>query len=140
MILLDTNVISALMRRESDEVVLGWLNAQAAPSLWTTTINEMEVRYGIESLATGRRRDELERAFDDFLTVVIKDRMVAFDTAAARKAAELMAERKRRGRPGELRDTMIAGIALATNATIATRNVAHFGDPGLKVVNPWGLL
>jgi toxin FitB len=137
MILLDTNVLSELMRRGSDGVVERWVNQQAPPSVWITAVTEMEIRYGIESLAQGRRRGELEQAFERVVKELIEGRVAVFDTPAARAAAQLMAARKRRGRPGEIRDTMIAGIALASNATIATRNVAHFADTDLQVVDPW---
>ncbi len=138
MILLDTNVISELMRQESDGVVVRWLDQQASPSVWTTSVAEMEIRYGIALLATGRRQEVLERTFENFLRDVIEYRVAAFDRAAARAAAGLMADRKRRERPGEIRDALIAGIALASNATVATRNVAHFADFNISVVNPWG--
>ena len=137
MIFLDTNVISELMREESDGTVARWLDQQVAASVWTTSVVEMEIRYGIESLTVGRRREALKRTFEKFLEDVIEFRVAAFDRPAAQAAAELMAERRRRGRPGEIRDTLIAGIALASNATIATRNVAHFTDLSINVVNPW---
>ena len=137
MILLDTNVISELMRVESDGVAVRWLDRQAGPSVWTTAVAEMEIRYGIASLAAGRRREELRQRFELFVRDVIENRVATFDRAAAQAAAELMAERKRRGRSVEIRDTMIAGIALASNATLATRNVAHFADLKVPVVDPW---
>src|SRR5271163_3176914 len=117
--------------------VARWLDSQASVSLWITTVTEMEIQYGILALAPGRRRESLSEGFQRFLQDVIKERVAVFDTAAARAAATLMAARRRLGRPGEMRDTMIAGIALASNATIATRNVAHFADTDLKVVDPW---
>lgn len=137
MIFLDTNVISELMREESDGTVARWLDQQIAASVWTTSVVEMEIRYGIESLATGRRRELLDRTFEKFLEDVLEFRVAAFDRSAARAAAELMADRRRRGHPGEIRDTLIAGIALASNATVATRNVLHFADCNVSVVNPW---
>jgi toxin FitB len=138
MIVLDTNVISELMLPQPDLSVAQWLDRQAVTSLWITTVAEMEIRYGILLLSPSRRRDVLASAFERFVSEVIVDRVAVFDVAAARAAAELMAERKRRGRPGEIRDTLIAGIALASNATVATRNVAHFADFNISVVNPWG--
>ena len=137
MILLDTNVISELMRQESDVIVVSWLDQQPASSVWTTSVAEMEIRYGIEILATGRRQALLTRTFEEFLRGIIEYRVAAFERSAARAAATLMADRKRRGRPGEIRDTLIAGIALASNATVATRNIAHFADFNINVVNPW---
>jgi toxin FitB len=137
MIVLDTNVVSELMLPHPEVSVAQWLDRQAVASLWITTVAEMEIRYGILSLGPSRRRDILATAFDRFVTEVIADRVAVFDVAAARAAAELMAARKRRGRPGEIRHTMIAGIALASNATVATRNVEHFADLDINVVNPW---
>jgi predicted nucleic acid-binding protein len=137
MILLDTNVVSELMLPRPDLSVARWLDRQAVASLWITTISEMEVRYGIVSLGASRRRDALASAFDRFVSEIIVDRVAVFDVPAARAAAELMADGKRRGRPGEIRDTLIAGIASASNATVATRNVAHFADSDINVVNPW---
>ncbi len=137
MIILDTNVVSELMLPRPEVSVAQWVDRQAIASLWITTVAEMEIRYGILSLGPGRRRDALASAFERFISEVIADRVAVFDVAAARAAAELMAARKRRGRPGEIRDTMIAGIALASNAIVATRNVAHFADTDVHVVDPW---
>jgi predicted nucleic acid-binding protein len=100
----------------------------------------METRFGIVALPAGRRRVHLATAFEGFVANTILHRVATCDTAAARAAAEIKAMRKRSGRPIEIRDTMIAGIALAPNATILTRltrNVAHFADLDLRIVNPW---
>ena len=137
MILLDTNVLSALMHPESSEQILRWLDRQARSSVWTSSVTLMEIRYGLMIMPLGRRREILEREMENVLLKDIEGRIAHFDAAAAEEAAELMALRKQRGRPGELRDTMIAGIALATRATLATRNVAHFADLTVAVVNPW---
>jgi toxin FitB len=137
MIVLDTNVVSELMLPGADISVISWTDRQPASSLWITTVTEMEIRFGIVALPTGRRRDNLATAFEGFVANMILDRVATFDIAAARAAADIMAMRKRRGRPVEIRDTMIAGIALASNASVATRNVAHFADLDLRVVNPW---
>ena len=137
MIVLDTNVVSELMLPGADISVISWTDRQPASSLWITTVTEMEIRFGIVALPTGRRRDNLVTAFEGFVANMILDRVATFDIAAARAAADIMAMRKRRGRPVEIRDTIIAGIALASNASVATRNVAHFADLDLRVVNPW---
>lgn len=136
MILLDTNVISALMRQSPDKMVVDWLDKQPRTSVWTTSITVLEVRFGLQIMTGGKRRTALMRAFDSVLDK-IAHRVVPFDLAAAQQAAELMASRRREGRPGDLRDTMIAGIALAKHATLATRNTAHFGDISVPLVNPW---
>jgi len=137
MILLDTNVLSALMRREPDKAVAFWLDDQPRLSIWTTSISVMELRSGVQILPAGRKRLELDQALEILLAEKIADRVAPFDAVAARHAADLMAARHKKERPVELRDTMIAGIALAHHASIATRNTAHFEDLTVRVVNPW---
>lgn len=137
MILLDTNVLSALMHTRPDPVVVDWLDSQAPESVWTTAVSVFEIRFGIELLPPGRRRKALAEAFDGMLREDLNGRIAAFDSAAAEEAAELAARRQRRGRPVDLRDTQIAGIALARRAGLATRNVRHFDGLTVSVVNPW---
>lgn len=137
MIILDTNVLSALMRAIPDEVILNWLDRQPETSIWTTTITLMELRYGVQSMPSGRRQDTMKRELEAVLREEIEGRYAVFDIPAAEQAAELMASRKLKGRPVDHRDTMIAGIALATHATLATRNTSHFADLSVLVVNPW---
>jgi toxin FitB len=136
MIILDTNVLSALMRQERDQDVVGWLDRQPRSSVWTTSITVLEIRFGLQILSTGRRRSALTEGFEKLLAS-LGQRVAAFDMAAAGLASDLMAARHRKGRPGDLRDTMIAGIALAQHATLATRNTAHFEDASIPLVNPW---
>ena len=137
MILLDTNVLSALMSPKPDQAVLNWLNRQPESSIWTTTITLMELRFGVASLPVGRRRQVLAQGLDEVLMKEIEGRIVAFDSAAAEQAAELSALRRRSGTLVGFRDTMIAGIVLATRATLATRNTPDFADLKVPVVNPW---
>ena len=137
MIILDTNVISALMQREPDRVVVAWLDRQPRLSIWTTSITVFEVRQGLNTLPASKRRESLRRGFEELLHECVADRIAAFDTAAADGAAELVAARRAKGRTGGIPDTMIAGIAIATRATIATRNTSHFDDLPTPVVNPW---
>jgi predicted nucleic acid-binding protein len=137
MILLDTNVLSALMRQKPDREVIHWLDRQPRTSVWTTAITVFEIRFGLQVMPAGKRRTALIADFDQLLENLIQQRVAQFDTAAAQAAADLMAERQKQGRPGELRDTMIAGIVLATHATLATRNTKHFDDIASSVVNPW---
>lgn len=138
MIVLDTNVISALMRKEPEKPVVKWLDGQPAASVWITAITVMEVRFGLQTMPNGRRQNALISSFELMLKSVIEGRIASFDAEAGIHAAELMAQRKRRGRPAEVRDTMIAGIVLANRATLATRNTQHFEDLPLTVINPWG--
>lgn len=137
MIILDTNVLSALMRRIPDELVIDWLDSQPRTSIWTTSVTTLEVRFGLQSMPSGKRRNALMRAFDIVLENKIERRIAPFDAAAAQEAGDLMAIRHKKGRPGDLRDTMIAGIVLACRATLATRNTSHFEDLSVPVVNPW---
>ena len=137
MILLDTNVLSALMRRTPDLSVIAWLDRQPPTSVWTTSITILEVRFGLQVMATGKKRSALLELFDRVLTEKMERRVASFDILAAQHAAEMMAVRQKSGRPGELRDTMIAGIVLASRATLATRNTRHFDDLPISLVNPW---
>jgi len=134
MIILDTDVLSALMLSEPDEAVASWLDRQARNSIWTTSVTLFEIRYGLEIMPTGRRRSGMESAFARLIREKLESRVVVFDEAAADAAAILMGRRRRNG---QLRDTMVAGIALAQRAALATRNVRHFDDIDVTVVNPW---
>ena len=137
MIVLDTNVLSALMRKDPDDSVVGWLDRQPAESIWITTITLFESRLGLALLPAGRRRRLLEAAFDKLLMEDLENRVLDFDSAAANQAAALAAERQAAGRPVDMRDTQLAGIAVARRATIATRNVRHFEGLRVRVVDPW---
>jgi toxin FitB len=137
MIILDTNVLSEVMRHPADDKVIEWLDKQARTSVWTSSITILEIRYGLQILPTGKRRSVLIETFERVLVEKLQSRIVSFDLAAAQHAGDLMALRHRKGRPGELRDTMIAGIVLASHATLATRNTSHFEDLSVPVVNPW---
>jgi predicted nucleic acid-binding protein len=137
MIVLDTNVLSALMRPSADQKVVGWLDKQPRSSIWTTSVTILEICFGLQILLLGKRRTILNQAFEQVLVDKLERRVAPFDTVAAQQAADLMALRRKKGRPGELRDTMIAGIVLACHATLATRNISHFEDLSVPVVNPW---
>lgn len=137
MIVLDTNVLSALMQSRPEPAVVRWLDAQAVESVWITSITLFEVRMGLALLPAGRRRKALETAFEQLLVEDLENRVLAFDEAAARRAAELAAARQRAGRPVDFRDTQIAGVVLARRAVLATRNVRHFQELDTAVVNPW---
>ncbi len=136
MIILDTNVLSALMRQVPDPRVVVWLDQQPRASIWTTAITILEVRFGLQIMEAGKRRALLMEAFDGLLHK-LGHRVAPFDADAAQKAGDLMASRHRKGRPGDLRDTMIAGVALARHAALATRYTTHFADAGLALINPW---
>ena len=137
MIILDTNVLSALAGQTPRANVVSWLDSQPPESIWITSITVFEARFGIETMTKGRRKRQLETRFEEFLRLDIKNRVLEFDAIAATVAARLAAERQRAGRPVDFRDTQIAGIAMARKATLATRNVRHFQGLVITVVNPW---
>ena len=137
MIVLDTNVLSALMRQKPEAPVVAWLDRQPAESVWITSITLFETRLGVALLPKGRRQQALEAAFARLLEEDLQNRVLDFDSAAATEAASLAAQRQKAGRPVDMRDTQIAGIALARRATLATRNVRHFRDLNVPVVDPW---
>jgi predicted nucleic acid-binding protein len=138
MIILDTNVLSALMRQTPEPEVVAWLDQQPRTSIWTTSITLLEISFGLQVLAAGKRRTALMKAFKELLQA-IDHRIASFDGEAAEHAAALMASRQKKGRPGDLRDTMIAGITLAHHASLATRNTLHFDDISMPLINPWNI-
>ena len=140
MIILDTNVLSALMRTIPDAAVLHWLDRQPAASVWITSITLFETRFGLALLPAGRRQQVLEAAFDDLLREDLENRILDFDSAAATAAASLAAARQKSGRPVDMRDAQIAGIVLARRATLATRNIRHFVDLKISIIDPWAPL
>ena len=137
MILLDTNVISELLRPAPNSQVVRWFDSQADSSLGTTAITTFELHSGLMAMPPGRRKTALESLLTAILNRAVQERVFSFDREAAQQAAELNADRQRRGHLVEIRDTMIAGIVLATGATLATRNVRHFEEIAGRVVNPW---
>ena len=139
MIILDTNVLSALMQHAPDRQVISWLDQQPRTSVWTTSVTVLEVRFGLQVMPLGKRRAHLVLAFETLLSDKVEGRIAPFDAVAASLAADLMASRHKRGRPGDLRDTMIAGIVLAHKASLATRNTPHFEDLLVPVINPWAI-
>jgi toxin FitB len=136
-IVLDTNVLSALMRRDVDPVVVAWLDDQPPESIWTTAVTVFEIRSGLEILADGRRRRQLEEAFDRALEDDFEGRVLGFEQSAALEAASIAARRRQAGQPIEIRDAQIGGIVAARRATLATRNTRHFGDMGIAMVDQW---
>jgi len=136
MIILDTNVVSEVMRPGPDLAVIAWLDRQPRSSIWTTSITVFEIRLGLQLMPHGKRRDIYTQAFENLIER-IDQRVAPFETESAEHAIILTASRKLRGRPREDRDTMIAGIVLSRHAALATRNVGHFDDISAPVVNPW---
>jgi len=139
-IIVDTNVISELMRPEPNPKVLAWIAAQPRAQLYTTHINQIEILYGIAVLPEGRRRDALKAAADGMFAEDFAGRLLPFGASAATRYAEIMLSRRHLGKPIEGFDALIAAIALAAGATVATRDVGGFSDCGLAIVDPWAAL
>jgi predicted nucleic acid-binding protein len=136
-IVLDTNVVSELMRPKPDVKVTSWLNGLIRQEVWITTISIFELRFGIEIHAKGQRRSHLEDSLARILEVGFHDRVLSFDEKAANAAARLSAKQRIMGRSKEVRDTFIAGIVSAHRADLATRNVRHFQGLDIRVIDPW---
>jgi hypothetical protein len=137
MIVLDTNVISEFMGPAPEQRVAQWMDLQSRSSVWTTSINVYEIRSGLLAMPDGKRRAALVMKFEQLLQSGLEGRILDFDSDSALRAAELSVDRRRRGRPVDARDTMIAGIVIASHATLATRNVKHFEEIAPSLVNPW---
>lgn len=137
MIVLDTNVLSALMRPDENESIVQWANGWPPETLWTSCITVYEIRYGLLLMAEGRRKLQAGVFFDSMLSSIFGDRILEFDQPAAEQAAIVAAKQRLRGRNVGVPDTQIAGIAISRGATLATRNVRDFADLGLKLADPW---
>ena len=137
MILLDTNVISEIMRPRPDGRVVDWMNETASSSLFVSSITIAEIHFGLELLPDGRRRIDLESRFEQFLSRGFNQRIVSFDLPAARIYGALMAHRQKAGTPLASLDGQIASIARVHGFAVATRNTDHFTDCGIELVNPF---
>lgn len=137
MIVLDTNVLSEIMRREPDAAVAAWISARPASSLFTTTVTQAEILYGVRLLPSAKRRTRLEAVVGDMFTTDFAGRVLPFDQAAAQVYAEIAVARRRAGRPISQFDAQIAAIARSRDAGVATRNGADFEGCGIGVIDPW---
>jgi len=137
MILLDTNVISELMRIKPAQIVLDWFGQCDAADLFISAITEAELRTGVAILPEGQRRDRLQVALDAMIDQDFQTRVLPFDSPAARAYAEIAAQRRAAGRPIAEADCQIAAIARAKGAPVATRNVKDFDGCGIRLINPW---
>lgn len=137
MIVLDTNILSELMRPEPDETVVSWVSQQPASSLFVTTITQAKIFYGLALLPRGRRRTTLTETVEQMFSEDFDQRVLSFDTSAARSYAAIVAGRRAAGRPISQSDAQIAAIALSYGAAAATRNVTDFEGCGVSVLNPW---
>jgi hypothetical protein len=137
LIVLDTNVLSEMMRPAPDPVVTEWLSARPATSLFTTTITQAEILYGLQLLTAANRRSRLATAAQEMFAIDFAGRVLSFDQAAAQAYAEIAVARRRAGRPIAQFDAQIAAIARSRDAGVATRNVPDFEGCGIGVIDPW---
>jgi predicted nucleic acid-binding protein len=137
MIVLDTNVVSELARKQPDEQVVTWLNSIPLAELACTVITQAELMYGIALLPRGKRKQEIEEKFMAFFCEILSQPVLSFDSKAAQHYAIISAQRRAVGKPINVLDAQIAAICLANEAVLATRNVKDFLDIGLLVHNPW---
>jgi toxin FitB len=137
MIVLDTNILSELMRPKPSPRVVAWVTQQAAAELFTTAITEAEIFYGIELLGTGKRRDSLQAAAEGMFNEDFVGRVLGFESEAAHHFARIAAYRRGLGKPISHADAQIAAIARAHGAKLATGNGADFAECGIAVINPW---
>jgi predicted nucleic acid-binding protein len=138
-IVVDTNVISELMRAEPDPAVLAWVAAQPRALLYTTRINQAEILYGIAALPEGRRRAALAAAAEAMFAEDFAGRILPFEAQAAARYPGVVLARRRAGHPIEKFDALIAAIALAAGAEVATRDTGGFSGCGLTLIDPWTL-
>ena len=137
MIVLDTNVVSELMKAAPAERVRNWVGSQPASTLYTTSITQAEILHGIMSLPSGKRRIAIAAAADAMFADDFEGRILAFGSDATHPYARIATVRRRAGHPISHFDAQIAAIANAVGATVATRNVVDFEGCDVKVVNPW---
>lgn len=137
MIILDTNVLSEILRPAPEPRVVEWLSEQPRASVFTTTITRGEILYGIRVLPAGKRRDGLWNAAMKIFDVDLDGQVLSFDSVAAADYAEISAARRAAGRPIAQFDAQIAGITLSRGAQLATRNVKDFDACGFELINPW---
>lgn len=137
MLLLDTNLVSELMRPQPEARILAWVAAQPLSEMAIATVTLMEIRFGIAVLPQGKRRTDLDTKFRQLLVQAFPNRILSFDETAADACAELRAARQRIGRPIAIEDGMIAAIARTHGAAVVTRDVGGFQDCGVHLINPW---
>ena len=137
MIVLDTNVLSELMRQQPAAAVLTWANQLSAQDVAITAMNEAEILQGIVRLPDSQRRQQLQQGWETLLSTVFQQQVLPFNSAAAQWFAALVSHREGMGRPISTADAVIAATALAHEGHLATRNTADFDAIGLQLINPW---
>ena len=136
-VLLDTNVVSELLRPSPSPAVESWVAGHRAADLHFSAVGEAELRYGVALLPAGRRRDTIALAVEAILREDFEDRVLPFDSGAAREYADIAASRRTAGRPVAPADCQIAAIARCRDLTVATRNVRDFADMKIRLIDPW---
>ena len=136
MILLDTNVVSEPLKSRPASKVIEWLDSQAAETLHLSTVSYAELRFGVLRLPHGKRKNDLAAEVEQVLNL-FKDRILTFDLEAAEHLAQILAHTEKIGRKTPAPDAYIAAIAMSRGFAVATRNVDHFRDTGVSVINPW---
>ena len=137
MIILDTNVISELMKIEPAEAVFSWVDRRPAEELFTTAVNQAEVLFGVAAMPVGRKKELLQEAAIRMFEQQFRGRILPFDRDTARPYADIVVRRRRVGRPIEKFDAQIAAIAAHRGMTVATRDIGDFENCGIQVVDPW---
>jgi predicted nucleic acid-binding protein len=135
--MVDTNVISELMKAAPEARVLAWIDALPRAELFFTSVTQAELLYGVALLPAGKRREAVARALDAASEQLFRDRVLPFDSAAASAFADIAADRRRTGRPISAFDGQIAAIARSRGARLATRDIADFEGCGVELTNPW---
>jgi predicted nucleic acid-binding protein len=137
MIILDTNIISEMMKPTPSPSVISWLDAQEVAYLYVTAITIAEISYGLNALPEGQRRASLQQAFNESILSAFENRLLPFEESAAYTYGALMAERKLKGKPLSIPDGQIAAISKIQKATLATRNTNDFIECGIVLINPF---
>ena len=137
MILVDTNVVSEVMKVVPSETVVEWLNHQESSALYVSTVTIGEIAYGLRILPFGQRRLQLKERFERFISLAFAQRLLAYDEAAARTYGEVMGLRKEIGRPMSVPDGQIAAIARSHGLKVATRNTSDFEHCGVELIDPF---
>lgn len=138
MIILDTNVISEMMRPSPSSAVREWLDAQRIETLYLTTITVSELLYGVAALPAGKRKDRLGRYVEELMSI-FEERILSFDLRSALTHAELVITAKNSGKGFPIPDAYLAAIAAANQFAVATRDTAPFASVGLVAINPWSM-
>lgn len=137
MIILDTNVLSELMRPKPNQYVLQWIEKHQLINLYITALTQAEILYGLEILPAGKKRTALKKAAEAMFEVDFMNRILPFDSNAAKQFALIVTKRRKIGRPISQIDAQIAAIAFTNKATLLTRNVSDFEECGIDIISPW---